>query len=337
MKPWYMRTAAGIVIGIALVMTVIYYDYQRFLQAPLTGIDTPIQYDVPPGSGLITVARALEDMGHLDRPRYLVWHARLSGRADDIQAGEYLLTPGMTPVDLLRKLETGDVIRYALTIPEGWTFRQMLQAIRGHDKIRQTLQNPEDDAIMAAIGAPDEHPEGRFFPDTYHFVAGTSEVTLLRHAYQAMAQRLAQEWAERSAGLPVRTPYEALILASLIEKETGAPEERHRIAGVFVRRLESGMRLQTDPTVIYGLGHQYGGRLTRNDLRTDTPYNTYTRRGLPPTPIALPGAASLHAALHPEPGAELYFVSRGDGTHYFSVTLDEHQRAVGKYILGEQQ
>ncbi len=318
-------------------MAAMFYDYQRFLQAPLTGIDTPLQYEVAPGSGLITVARELEGLGHLDRPRYLVWHARFRGRADNIQAGEYLLTPGMTPVDLLRKLETGDVIHYALTIPEGWTFRQMLRAIRGHDKIRRAIDNPDDDAIMAAIGAPGEHPEGRFFPDTYHFIAGTSDLALLRQAYQAMAQRLTQEWEQRSVGLPVGTPYEALILASLIEKETGVPEERYRIAGVFARRLEAGMRLQTDPTVIYGLGDQYDGRITRNDLRTDTPYNTYTRRGLPPTPIALPGAASLHAALHPEPGEELFFVSRGDGTHYFSVTLDEHQRAVGKYILGEQQ
>jgi UPF0755 protein len=336
MKLLLIRTSIGIAAGMVLLAGILYLDYQRFLQAPLSGIDAPVQYDVTPGGGLITVARELEGLGHLERPRYLIWHARLRGRADSIQAGEYLLTPGMTPAELLRMLETGDVIRYALTIPEGWTFRQMLQAIRGHDKVRQTLGDADDDAVMAAIGAPGEHPEGRFFPDTYHFVAGTPDITLLRRAYQAMEQQLAQEWEQRSVGLPFETPYEALILASIIEKETGAPEERHRIAGVFIRRLETNMRLQTDPTVIYGLGDQYGGRITRNNLRTDTPYNTYTRHGLPPTPIALPGAASLHAALHPEPGEELFFVSRGDGTHYFSVTHDEHQRAVRKYILGEQ-
>ncbi len=334
MKHWLVRTGIAIVAGVVMVAAILYYDYQRFLTSPLSGVEAPLQYDVAPGSGLITVARELEALGHLERPRWLVWHARLRGRADSIHAGEYLLTPGMTPPDLLHKLETGDVIRYALTIPEGWTFRQMLAAIRDHDKLRWTLEDATDDDIMAAIGAPGEHPEGRFFPDTYHFVANTPDVTLLRRAYQAMEQRLAQEWERRSGGLPIDNPYEALILASLIEKETGAPEERHRIAGVFVRRLETNMRLQTDPTVIYGLGDRFGGRITRSDLRTDTPYNTYTRRGLPPTPIALPGAASLRAALHPEDGDELFFVSRGDGTHHFSATLAEHERAVRKYILG---
>ncbi len=334
MTRWLIRTGILLAAACALVSALLYYDYQSFLQSPLSGVDAPVQYDVAPGSGLITVAHELERLGHLERPRWLVWHARLRGRADSIQAGEYLLMPGMTPADLLARLETGDVIRYALTIPEGWTFRQMLAAIRDHDKIRKTLGDADDDGIMAAIGAPGEHPEGRFFPDTYHFIAGTPDVTLLRRAYEAMSQRLALEWEGRSVGLPIADPYEALVLASLIEKETGAPGERHRIAGVFVRRLNANMRLQTDPTVIYGIGDGFDGRITRNHLRTDTPYNTYTRRGLPPTPIALPGAASLHAALHPEDGDELFFVSRGDGTHHFSATLAEHERAVRKYILG---
>ncbi len=336
MTTWLARPLIAVAAGMAFVSVMLYLDYQRFLQTPLAGIDAPLQYDVASGSGLIVVARDLAGRGHIERPRYLVWHARRQGRADSIHAGEYLLTPGMTPADLLRKLETGDVIRYALTIPEGWTFHQMLRAILDHDKIRRTLDDLDGESVMAAIGAPGLHPEGRFFPDTYHFVAGTPDVTLLRRAFDAMAERLAEAWERRAVGLPIEDPYEALVLASIIEKETGAPEERHRIAGVFVRRLENRMRLQTDPTVIYGLGERYAGRITRDDLRTDTPYNTYTRGGLPPTPIALPGAASLHAALNPEPGDELFFVSRGDGTHHFSETFDEHRQAVRKYILGEQ-
>lgn len=335
MKRWLIRGVAGIATGSLLFGIAVLIDYQRFLSSPLGGLDVAQQYDVAQGSGLITVARDLARRGILDRPRYLVWHARSRGKADTILAGEYLLTPGMTPTDLLQKLENGDVIRYALVIPEGWTFRQMREAIRQHGKIRQTLEDLDEAAIMAALGAPDAHPEGRFFPDTYHFVAGTTDVALLRRAFEAMEQRLAQEWERRAGDLPLDNPYEALVLASIIEKETSAAEERHRIAGVFSRRLQRNMRLQTDPTVIYGIGQGFDGRITRRDLRTDTPYNTYTRHGLPPTPIALPGAASLNAALNPEPGEELFFVSRGDGTHHFSITYDEHRAAVRKYILGE--
>jgi UPF0755 protein len=227
----------------------------------------------------------------------------------------------------------GDVIRYTLTIPEGWTFDQMLAAIRTQGKLRQTLTATDDEGVMRQLGYPGQHPEGRFFPDTYEFVAGTTDTSLLQRAYEEMQRHLEEEWRDRAPGLPLDTPYQALILASIVEKETGNPAERARIAGVFVRRLQKNIRLQTDPTVIYGLGAAFDGNLRRRDLTTDSPYNTYMRAGLPPTPIALPGLAALHAALHPAAGDELYFVSRGDGSHHFSASLDEHVAAVRNYQL----
>ncbi len=229
----------------------------------------------------------------------------------------------------------GDVKTYNLTVIEGWTFAQMLDAVRTHPALAHTLaEDAGADAVMEALGQPGQHPEGRFFPDTYQFPRATTDVALLRRAYRRMQRVLAEEWRQRGENLPLDTPYEALILASIIERETGVPEERARIAGVFVERLERGMRLQTDPTVIYGLGDEFEGDLRFRHLRTDTPYNTYTRGGLTPTPIALPSRAAIHAALHPERRGELYFVSTGDGRHVFSRTLEEHNRAVIEYQLG---
>lgn len=336
----HRRLTAGRFLGIVIIAASfglgwLLMDFQHFLQTPLRQIDAPRSYVVAPGSGLIAVSRDLEARGHLEHPLYLVWYARWRGGADSIVAGEYLLQPGMRPGELLDQLTRGDVLRHTLTVPEGWTFRQLLAAVRRHEKIVDTLPpDLDDEGIMVAIGRPGVHPEGRFFPDTYQFIAGTSDVALLRRAYDVMETQLQRVWAERALGLPLATPEEALILASIIEKETGAAEERGRIAGVFIRRLRLNMRLQTDPTVIYGLGEEYNGRLRTRDLRHDTPYNTYTRRGLPPTPIALPGAESLRAAVNPEDGDEIFFVSRGDGTHYFSSTLELHERAVRKYQLG---
>lgn len=336
----HRRLTAGRFLGIVIIAASfglgwLLMDFQHFLQTPLRQIDAPRSYVVSPGSGLIAVSRDLEARGHLEHPLYLVWYARWRGGADSIVAGEYLLQPGMRPGELLDQLTRGDVLRHTLTVPEGWTFRQLLAAVRRHEKIVDTLPpDLDDEGIMVAIGRPGVHPEGRFFPDTYQFIAGTSDVALLRRAYDVMETQLQRVWAERALGLPLATPEEALILASIIEKETGAAEERGRIAGVFIRRLRLNMRLQTDPTVIYGLGEEYSGRLRTRDLRRDTPYNTYTRRGLPPTPIALPGVESLRAAVNPEDGDEIFFVSRGDGTHYFSSTLELHERAVRKYQLG---
>ena len=305
-------------------------DVQGYVQSPLP-LRQPLRLQVAPGDNLTAVARALHEQGILTHPRYLLWYARWEGEADRIQAGEYALQPGMTPAQLLERLVKGEVAQYSLTIPEGWTFHQMLAALEASEVLRHTLTGLDDAAIMARLGHAGEHPEGRFYPDTYLFPRGASDLDILRQAYAAMERHLAGEWAARAPGLPYETPYEALILASIIEKETAIPEERPLIAGVFVRRLQRGMRLQTDPTVIYGLGEAFDGNLRRRDLERPGPYNTYRHRGLPPTPIALPGGAAIHAALHPAPGDALYFVARGDGSHQFSATIEAHNAAVLRY------
>jgi UPF0755 protein len=259
-------------------------------------------------------------------------YARWRGDATRIRAGEYQLLPGLTPLSLVDKLVSGQVYLHQLTIVEGWRFADLLAAIRTHTAIRAgSLDGAQ---IMAELGEPGMHPEGEFFPDTYSFPRGTTDLELLRTAHQAMHDRLAKAWDGRDQGTQLRGPYEALILASIIEKETALPSERKLISGVFQQRLKRGMRLQTDPTVIYGIGETYDGNLRRQDLERDTPYNTYTRAGLPPTPIALPGNASLEAAVQPQATDALYFVAtgRGDGSHTFSATLEEHERAVRDYL-----
>ncbi len=309
-------------------------DLQAFLNRPLVQDGQSTLYEVRPGTGLITVARDLRRMGLLEHPRYLVWYARWRGGADHIKTGEYLIEASMTPAALLDRMERGDVMRYSLTIPEGWSFEQMLAAVRAHEKVRHTLDTGNGAAVMERLGHPGESPEGRFFPDTYLFPAGTTDLALLQYAYQAMEQRLEQEWRDRAPDLPLETPYQALILASIIEKETGRDQDRAQVAAVFINRLRLGMPLQTDPTVIYGLGDAFDGDLRKRDLLADTPYNTYTRRGLPPTPIAMPGLASLQAALHPAASDALYFVARGDGSSHFSRTLADHNQAVRRYQKG---
>lgn len=339
MQKWVAKILGALVIATSFAAGWVLLDFQAFLRNPIGDFAEPVQYDVEPGSGLIAVAHDMRRRGLIKNPRYLIWYARWRGGADRIKAGEYRLDPQITPSQLLDKLLSGDVIRHALTIPEGWTFSQLMAAVRAHEKLRHTVNSDDGREIMALLGYPDQHPEGRFFPDTYVFTAGTTDLALLQYAYNKMRQLLEAEWPGRMAGLPIDTPYQALILASIIEKETADPGEREKIAGVFIRRLQKNMRLQTDPTVIYGLGAAFDGNLRRRDLETDTPYNSYMRRGLPPTPIALPGAASLRAALHPAPGDELYFVARGDGTHHFSSTLEAHNNAVRTYQLnsGRQQ
>lgn len=287
--------------------------------------------EVPAGAPLRSVAAELADSGVLGHPRLLTWYARLTGAATRIHAGEYAIDPGTTPVRLLDKLVAGDVLMHQLTIVEGWRFSDLLRTVRGHSAIRPTELG--EDEIMDALGKPDSHPEGQFLPDTYAFPRGTPDIELLEWAHRSLEERLQEAWARRSADVQISTPYEALILASIIEKETALETERRLISGVFHERLRRDMRLQTDPTVIYGLGDGFDGDLRRRDLSADTPYNTYTRRGLPPTPIALPGAAAIDAAVDPEAGA-LYFVATGlpDGSHYFSSTLEEHNRAVERYL-----
>jgi UPF0755 protein len=290
--------------------------------------------EVPSGASLARIARRLEEAGVVRHARLLEWYGRGSGLAGQVRAGEYRFPAGSTTREVLERLVSGEVVLHAITVVEGWTFRQMRAALAAHPAVRRTLEDVDDADILRRLGEPDGHPEGWFLPETYRFPRGTSDLELMRIAHRAMRRALDEAWSQRHENLPLATPYEALILASIIEKETGLAEERGEIAGVFVRRLQRGMRLQTDPTVIYGLGPDFEGRLRRIHLDTDTPYNTYTRHGLPPTPIALPGRASLEAAVQPQDGRTLYFVATGrpDGSHYFSETLEQHNRAVQRYL-----
>jgi len=327
------RIALLLLLAAAVAGGLAVREYRAFIDRPMNVPAEGYVLDVPAGSSLARVASQLEAAGVIDQALLLRAYGRLSGQAARIKAGEYALAAGTTPRQLLEKLVAGEVVQYTLTLVEGWTFKQLMQAVRAHPALTQTLTGLSGEEIMARLGSPGVHPEGQFYPDTYRFPRGTTDLDFLRRAHELMKRRLAAEWDQRSEGLPLKTPYEALILASIIERETGVPEERPRIAGVFVRRLKLGMRLQTDPTVIYGVGDAFDGNLRRRDLLTDTPYNTYTRAGLPPTPIAMPSAAAINAALNPAPGNELYFVSKGDGSHYFSATLEEHNAAVRRYQL----
>ncbi len=291
-------------------------------------------YLIEPGTSLRAFSRQLYDKGVLPDAQTLVLWAYLRGHSRGLKAGEYRFEKGITALELLDQVVAGRVISYPLVIVEGRTFKQIVETIAAAPKLRHTLTGLSDDQIMQRLGYPGLHPEGRFFPDTYLYTSGTTDVAILQRAYKKMAATLNREWADREAGLPFQTPEQALVLASIVEKETGLAEERRMIAGVLVNRLRKGIRLQTDPTVIYGMGKTFRGNLRLKDLHTDTPYNTYTRAGLPPTPIAMPGGDAIRATLHPAKTKALYFVSRGDGSHYFSETLREHNNAVIKYQLG---
>ena len=287
---------------------------------------------IDPGTTPRGVAQAVTDAGvHID-PTLLYWMFRLSGDARKIKAGNYELEQGVTsPWRLLQMLVRGEESLRSITLVEGWNWRQVRAALAKAEGLKPLTTNMADDLIMAELERPGALPEGRFFPDTYTYAKGSTDLALLRRALRAMELRLSSAWAQRSPGIPLQDPNQALILASIIEKETGKPADRPLIGGVFTNRLRLGMPLQTDPTVIYGLGPAFDGNLRKRDLQTDTPYNTYTRTGLPPTPIAMPGSASLLAAVQPADTRALYFVARGDGSSYFSASLDEHNRAVNKF------
>ncbi len=307
---------------------------QAWLAKPLPGLRQAVVFDLPAGAPLAVVADSLQRAGWLDHPRLWIWHAERSGDATRIKAGEYELLPGTTPAALLNQFVTGTVLMHTLTIPEGWTFSQALAAIQANPAVVVEFRDLAQDEMMKRLGLAGRHPEGLFFPDTYRFPRGTTDRELLQQAQTRLEEELASAWRKRLPGLPLKTPYEALILASLVEKETGAPDERPLIAGVFVHRLRIGMRLQTDPSVIYGMGDTFDGNLRRHDLVTDTPYNSYTRAGLPPTPIALVGSAALEAAVRPAATDALYFVAtgRGDGRHYFATSLVAHNSNVARHI-----
>jgi UPF0755 protein len=326
---------AALVVTIAvLVLGIGALQVDRFMTTPLSIPPEGINFTILPGSSFTTVSRRLVDAGVIDEDRWYRLYARLTGDAGAIHAGDYFIAEGATPKTLLGKFTSGDVFLYAFTIIEGWNHRDLLQALQAHEAIRASMTDEDWPALLADLGATVTHPEGLFLPETYRFPKGTSDRDLLTQAYGLMQETLAAEWPARDVTTPVKTPYEALVLASIVEKETARPDERARIAGVFARRLEKRMRLQTDPTVIYGIGPQFNGNLTRKDLRTDTPYNTYTRGGLPPTPIAMPGRAAIRAALNPAEGEELYFVATGlaDGSHQFSRNIAEHDAAVAEYL-----
>ncbi|MGH8381204.1 endolytic transglycosylase MltG [Pseudomonas sp.] len=289
--------------------------------------------DVPTGTNPNRMFYRMESQGLLDDAFWLRLYWRFNMAGVPLHTGEYRMIPGMTVRDLFEVWRRGDVVQYSLTLVEGWNFRQVRSALAKHEKIKQTIDGLSDVEVMDKLGHPGVFPEGRFFPDTYRFVRGMTDVEFLQQAYARLDEVLAKEWAERPSDLPYRDPYQALIMASLVEKETGVPQERGQIAGVFVRRMRIGMLLQTDPTVIYGMGERYNGKITRADLREPTPYNTYTNAGLPPTPIAMVGREAIHAALNPTPGSSLYFVARGDGSHIFSDDLDAHNSAVREYQI----
>lgn len=301
--------------------------------SPLAVDSVPAVFEVPPGSSLRSTAQLIESAGVHVRPRHFEMLARLTGRAADIKAGNYELGEATSPVELLDKLTRGAVTQAEIRIIEGWTFAQLRAALDASPVLRHDSAGLKDAEVLARIGGEEGHPEGLFFPDTYLFARGSSDLAVLRRAYRAMQRHLAEEWSLRAAGIPYKSPYEALIMASIVEKETGRAEERDQIAGVLVNRLRIGMALQVDPTVIYGLGAKFDGNLKRVHLNTDGPYNTYQRPGLPPTPIALPGRAALRAAMRPAQTKALYYVSRGDGSSQFSRNLEEHNRAVSKYQL----
>lgn len=325
-----LRAGISAILWLVLMSGIAAFYFWQWLNRDYWVDEDKRYFVVAKGESLVSVARRLHDQDMLRWP--VVW--RLYGqylKPGSIKVGEYQFLDRETPVSILRRLQSGAVITYSVTLVEGRTFKEWTELLSLQPKLNIALAGKSQEEQLKLLGLGLEHPEGWFYPDTYQFVAGDSDVTLLRRAHQLMRQVLEREWAGRAPDLPYATPYEALVMASIIEKETGLASERGDIAGVFVRRLRAGMRLQTDPTVIYGLGSDYSGNLTRQHLRRVGPYNTYTNSGLPPTPIAMPSGAAIHAALNPAEGTALYFVAKGDGSHQFSATLEEHNRAVQQY------
>ncbi|WP_339805953.1 endolytic transglycosylase MltG [Saezia sanguinis] len=319
----------AIVAGVALAAGAWWW-----IDAPVSMTQSAVEVEIAPGTSARAVAQTIVNAGVQTHPELLYQYFRWSGQARAIRAGSYEFTATDTPRSILEKLVLGAETYQTIVFVEGWTFAQIRQRLAQAPDIKHDTAQMTDAQIMEALGKPGVHPEGMFFPDTYTFSKGSSDLHILRRAMHMMDKTLEQVWQERDQGLPLKTPYEALILASIIEKETGRPQDRFMVAGVFTNRLNRGMLLQTDPTVVYGLGDSYTGRITRRNLDTDTPYNTYTRAGLTPTPIAMPGRDSLLAAVHPAKTSALYFVSRGDGSSHFSDSLNDHNRAVDHYIRG---
>ncbi|MFK3973532.1 endolytic transglycosylase MltG [Pseudomonas sp. NPDC087358] len=330
-RKFFVLLETGVVLA-GLLLGLAFWQQNNALQQPLKLTQEQL-LDVPSGSSPTGVLNRLETEGVIKDALWLrlYWRFNLAGQS--LHSGEYRLTPGMDARSLLTMWQKGEVVQYSLTLVEGWNFRQVRAALGKQAKLEQTLGNLSDSEVMAKLGHPNVFPEGRFFPDTYRYVRGMTDAELLKQAYNRLDEVLEEEWDKRAADVPYVDAYQALIMASLVEKETGVPQERGQIAGVFVRRLQQGMLLQTDPTVIYGLGERYNGKITRAFLKEATPYNTYVISGLPPTPIAMVGREAIHAAMNPVSGNSLYFVARGDGSHVFSADLDAHNAAVKEFQL----
>jgi len=333
MKKFVTVLLAAALLGTAL-LGLAAWQVDRFMSSNADIPENGIDFEIASGSSFSVVTGNLVEQGILEGDRWLRLYGRWSGQAGAVQAGHYLLLPGATPRTMIEQFTSGAVRLHSFTIIEGWNHRDLLVALHANEEIEASMTGEDWPGLLAELGATVTHPEGLFLPETYHFARGTTDRELLAQAYLLLQKVLAEEWTARDPSIPLQSPYEALILASIVEKETARADERQRIAGVFTRRLQKRMRLQTDPTVIYGIGATFNGNLTRRNLRTDTPYNTYTRHGLPPTPIAMAGRAAIRAAVNPAEGEELFFVATGlgDGSHSFSTTKDEHDAAVAEYL-----
>lgn len=336
MRKKFFYTILSFAFSLVIAGLAVFWLAQNALQQQLK-IDAEQSLSVVAGTAPVALLNELEQQDIIQGSVWLRLMWRLQQHRPSVQMGEYSINPQMTLADLLEKWRTGDVQNYRVTLVEGWNFTQFRNALAQQELLEQTITNLSDAQVMQLLERPGLHPEGRFYPDTYFFTRGQQDLDILRQANRRLEQVLAEEWEKRAADLPYANADEALTMASIIEKETGAAHERDEIAGVFVRRLRLKMLLQTDPTVIYGMGKNYTGKITRADLRKPTPYNTYVNPGLPPTPIAMVGRAAIAAALNPKPGDSLYFVARGDGTHEFSRNLQQHNQAVRKYQLKRRE
>jgi UPF0755 protein len=341
------RTLWIIILSVAVLLSgaaaTALWTAVRSLDAPLR-LSSPVRFKVAPGASFAHVATELGSQGIVARPKAWVLYARWKGLAGAVKAGEYEIQPGTTARELLSKMVNGQVLLHSFTVVDGWRVQDMLEALRRNPDIVSTLQAQASLAqqgvsIMERLGSPGIYPEGQFLPETYRFIAGTADIELLRQAHTALRRELDEAWATRDPGLPLQNPEELLIVASIVQKESGVPQELAKIAGLYLHRLSIGMRLQADPTIIYGMGERYDGDIRTVDLRTDGPYNTYTRSGLPPTPIALVSAAVIRATARPEKTDAIYFVASGkaDGTHVFSATLEAHNAAVAAYLTHQRQ
>lgn len=329
-----MKRFSKVLVVLILSVFISVYGAMRYLKqwvnSPIQ-IEQDIVVEVPSGSSFYRLAKQLESDGMISDARLLRWYFRIHRLDHFLQAGEYQVTAGTTVIQLIEKVQAGEVIQYSVTLINGHSFKQFLSVLKADSNLVQTLEGKSGKQILTMLGSDHVHPEGLFYPDTYYFSRGESDFAVLKRAFKRMDQVLLQAWQGREKNLPYQSSYEALVMASIVEKETGQPSERSLIAGVFVNRLNKKMRLQTDPTVIYGLGDQYKGNITRKHLKTYSPYNTYRINGLPPTPIANPALPAIEAALHPKATKALYFVAKGDGSHQFSISLEQHQQAVRKY------